>query len=159
MHLNRATAFTKISNHIEALKDCNIAIAQNRQYVKAYLRRADTCLVLSGPENIQKAIEDFEACIGLESDESVKKNLKQKIQKAKVSLKRSKKKDLYAVLGVSQSSSDAEIKKAYRKKALLHHPDKQGGKSDVEKVEAEVCNVISITLPVYIYFRTTDNFL
>ena len=30
----------------------------------------------------------------------------------------------YKLLGVSQSSSDAEVKKAHRRAALQHHPDK-----------------------------------
>jgi molecular chaperone DnaJ len=37
------------------------------------------------------------------------------------------KRDYYDVLGIGKSASDDEIKKAFRKKAIEHHPDKQGG--------------------------------
>ena len=33
----------------------------------------------------------------------------------------------YQVLGISPGASDDEIKKAFRKAAVQHHPDKEGG--------------------------------
>ncbi len=41
--------------------------------------------------------------------------------------------DPYKILGVEKSATEDEIKKAYRKLALKHHPDRAGGKQNEEK--------------------------
>jgi len=37
----------------------------------------------------------------------------------------------YDVLGISETATNAEIKKAYRQLSLLHHPDRNPGKTDI----------------------------
>ena len=43
------------------------------------------------------------------------------------------KEDYYETLGVGKSSSEAEIKQAYRKKAMQYHPDRNKGDKEAEK--------------------------
>lgn len=46
------------------------------------------------------------------------------IRNAELELKKSKRKDYYNILGIDKDASENEIKKAYRKLAIVHHPDK-----------------------------------
>jgi molecular chaperone DnaJ len=56
------------------------------------------------------------------------------------------KEDFYDILGISKNASESEIKKAYRKKAIEYHPDKNPGDAKAEemfKKAAEAYEVLS----------------
>lgn len=72
--------------------------------------------------SIRKAIA-INSKLGLES------KAKQYIKMSKMS----QRKDYYKIIGVEKQSDIAEIKKAYRQKALLLHPDRSTEKDAKEK--------------------------
>ena len=47
------------------------------------------------------------------------------------------KRDFYDILGVPKNAADDDIKKAYRKLAMKHHPDRNQGEGDDSKKSEE----------------------
>lgn len=50
--------------------------------------------------------------------------LQKDLRHAELELKKSKRKDPYKILGLARDASETDVKKAYRKLAIVHHPDK-----------------------------------
>jgi len=130
-YTNRATARFKIREYAASIKDCDDALAAAPRHIKALLRRAACKLEL---EDYQGAIGDYEEAQSLEPEDQT---IRQGLRNAKVELKKSQRKDLYKVLGVTKHATDHEIKKAYKKKALECHPDRMTNASDDDKAVAE----------------------
>ena len=53
-------------------------------------------------------------------------------------------KDFYEILGVSKTASADELKKAYRKLAMQHHPDKNPGDKKAEEKFKEISHAYDI---------------
>lgn len=53
-------------------------------------------------------------------------------------------KDFYKILGVAKDASDADIKKAYRKLARQHHPDRNSGDAASEKKFKDISEAYSV---------------
>ncbi len=54
------------------------------------------------------------------------------------------KKDYYEILGISREASDQEIKSAYRKLAMKHHPDRNPGNTEAEDLFKEAAEAYGV---------------
>uniref|UniRef100_A0A4X2LXA5 DnaJ homolog subfamily C member 7 n=1 Tax=Vombatus ursinus TaxID=29139 RepID=A0A4X2LXA5_VOMUR len=129
LYCNRGTVNAKLRKLDDAIEDCTNAVKLDDTYIKAYLRRAQ-CYI--DTEQYEEAVRDYEKVYQTEKT----KEHKQLLKNAQLELKKSKRKDYYKILGVDKNASEDEIKKAYRKRALMHHPDRHSGASaEVQKEE------------------------
>ncbi|KAI5054968.1 hypothetical protein GOP47_0030113 [Adiantum capillus-veneris] len=137
---NRAAASQALGHIADAIADCGRAIVLDSSYAKAISRRA----------TLHEIIRDFgQTCndlqrliIVLEKQEALSKSSKitraasksaldlrqarERLDKATREMKKDYAVDHYLILGLDVSCSASDIKKAYRKAALKHHPDKAG---------------------------------
>ena len=103
----------------QSVEDATLAINNDRKFVKAYLRRAKSFMELG---KFEDAVRDYEH---LHYTDRSNYEYRQLLSQAKLELKKSKQKDYYKILGVGKNANEEEIKKAYKKRALEHHPGKK----------------------------------
>ncbi|CAA7400068.1 unnamed protein product [Spirodela intermedia] len=130
---NRAAAYQALGQITEAISDCSLAIALDPNYPKAISRRATLHEMI---RDYGQAAGDLHRLISflerkqedrlgggrptVDDPELVRLRLAKVEEKARKEIPL----DMYMILGIESSSDAAEIKKAYRKAALRHHPDK-----------------------------------
>ncbi|WVZ71630.1 hypothetical protein U9M48_020197 [Paspalum notatum var. saurae] len=132
---NRAAAYQASGQILDAIADCSLAIALDADYAKAISRRSSLYELL---RDYDQAANDLHRLIALlekqlqenmsmplEKTESIRSNLNRASLRCS-SLERDARKGASLNTGIEPSSSAVDIKKAYRKAALRHHPDKAG---------------------------------
>lgn len=115
---NRALCRQHLKDYKGAIADCEKAISLDPSYTKAKKTKA-TSLGKAG---------DWEAAVRelkeLQEQDPQDPTLAKEVRNAELELKKSKRKDYYKILGVDKDADENAIKKAYRKAAIIHHPDK-----------------------------------
>ncbi|VFQ72255.1 unnamed protein product [Cuscuta campestris] len=138
---NLAAAHQSLGQIIDAIADCSIAMALDENYSKAASRRATLHEMI---RDYAHAVTDLQMLISLlenqlnekaheakSQDRSSSSNTLKELKKARQCLSSIQEKakseiplDLYLILGIRASDPESDIKKAYKKAALKHHPDK-----------------------------------
>ncbi|KAL7195966.1 hypothetical protein ACSBR1_036070 [Camellia fascicularis] len=139
---NRAAAHQSLGQIADAIADCSLAIALDGSYSKAVSRRATLHETIRDYEQAASDLHRLISLLEKQSQEKVQqcgspdgsaggnvKELRQarrRLSSVEEKAKKGISLDHYLILGIKPSDAASEIKKAYRKAALRHHPDKAG---------------------------------
>ncbi|KAL0665829.1 hypothetical protein Bca4012_028533 [Brassica carinata] len=137
---NRAAANQALVQIADAIADCSLAMALDENYTKAVSRRATLHEMIRDYDQAASDLKRLISILVKQNGEkaktsetssadrsSTRKELKQARQRLSVMEEKSKEGialDFFLIMGVKASDTAADIKKAYRKAALRHHPDK-----------------------------------
>ncbi|CAK7217795.1 hypothetical protein SCUCBS95973_003265 [Sporothrix curviconia] len=123
---NRALCRLKLKQYDDAIADCDSAISLDPSYSKARRTKANAYGLA---ERWEDAVREWKALAEREPED---RTVLKEVKRAELELKKSQRKDYYKILGVTKDADEKDIKKAYRKLAVVHHPDKNPGDEDAE---------------------------
>ena len=109
-----------MKDYDSAIADCTRALTLDPSYTKA---RRTKARAQGESGDWEAAVKDYKSLLETASSEE-QPALQKDIRHAELELKKSKRKDPYKILGVDRDATEQDVKKAYRKLAIVHHPDK-----------------------------------
>ncbi|KAK6925573.1 DnaJ domain [Dillenia turbinata] len=139
---NRAAAFQALGQILDAIADCSLSIALDGSYSKVCFLKLFICVIhryhpaISRRATLFEMIRDYRqaatdlqrlvALLTKQGDEMGVKQAQLRLSSMEDEARREIPLDMYLILGVEPSATASDIRKAYRKAALRHHPDKAG---------------------------------
>ncbi|BAT85214.1 uncharacterized protein HKW66_Vig0048560 [Vigna angularis] len=137
---NRAAAHQALGQIADAIADCSVAIALDGSYAKAISRRATLLEMVRDYEQASCDLKRLIAVLETQSNERDKQSdspngskgvkesrqARQRLLSVEDQAKKGTPLDVYLILGIKSADTATDIKKAYHKAALRHHPDKAG---------------------------------
>ncbi len=115
---NRALCYIRLKDYASAIADCTRALELDPSYTKAKKTKAKA---MGEAGDWEGAVRELKAIAEANPSEP---GIAKEVRNAELELKKSMRKDYYKILGIEKDADDNQIKKAYRKLAIVHHPDK-----------------------------------
>eukprot|EP01123_Difflugia_compressa_P010919 TRINITY_DN4135_c0_g1_i1.p1 TRINITY_DN4135_c0_g1~~TRINITY_DN4135_c0_g1_i1.p1 ORF type:complete len:489 (-),score=111.29 TRINITY_DN4135_c0_g1_i1:210-1676(-) len=129
LYANKGAALKSLGKYEEAVEALSKSIELDGDYLKAYVRRAQCYMEL---KKYEEAERDY---LLANSKEPNDKEIKRGLAEAKKLRKIACRKDYYKILGVDKDFNEHQLSKAYKKRCLETHPDRQ---PEEKRKEAEV---------------------
>jgi len=121
---NRALCRIQLKDYKGAIADCEQALKMEPSYTKAKKTKANA---LGQSGDWESAVRELKELAEQDPQDA---GIAKEVRKAELELKKSKRKDYYKIIGVEKDADENQIKKAYRKAAIIHHPDKNPDDED-----------------------------
>jgi DnaJ family protein C protein 7 len=129
---NRALCHSRQKSWTAAIADCDKALELDPGYTKARKTRAKA---LGESGNWQEAVREYKA---IQEENPSEPGIAKDIRNAELEEKKAQRKDYYKILGIEKDATEQQIKKAYRKLAIVHHPDKNPGDEEAAERFKEI---------------------
>ena len=118
MYEERASAYFRLKQYDQCLKDCAKALYGSEGSISAHMTQAKALSALGRHEEAARGLHSL---LSLDQSNS---QIRSQYEKTIFEMKRQKRPDYYAILKIGKVTSQVEIRAAYKQRALELHPDR-----------------------------------